>query len=170
MIQMNWLKSLNKKTFIGLFIGLTSISIHAQNTFQDYKKEYPDFNEVVLLDYQGYDISIENKKLKIIQNTSFESMILSENGIHNNQESFTYSELVKLLEYEAYSLVNTNGKEKKIKVTQSTEKNSSSSSVFFDDIKERQLVFPNLETGAKKVYNYRSISTSQIHVYWRFPN
>ncbi len=119
---MNWLKSLNKKTSIVLFIGLTSISIHAQNTFQDYKKEYPDFNEVVLLDYQGYDISIENKKLKIIQNTSFESMILSENGIHNNQESFTYSELVKLLEYEAYSLVNTNGKEKKIKVTQSTEK------------------------------------------------
>ena len=31
----------------------------------DYKKEYPDFNELVLLDYQGYDISIENKKLKI---------------------------------------------------------------------------------------------------------
>jgi hypothetical protein len=152
---MNWLKSLNKKTSIVLFIGLTSISIHAQNTFQDYKKEYPDFNEVVLLDYQGYDISIENKKLKIIQNTSFESMILSENGIHNNQESFTYSELVKLLEYEAFSVVNTNGKEKKIKVTQSTEKNSSSSSVFFDDIKERQLVFPNLETGAKKVYHYK---------------
>ena len=73
---MNWLKSLNKKTFIGLFIVLTSISIHAQNTFQDYKKEYPDFNELVLLDYQGYDISIENKKLKIIQNTYFESMII----------------------------------------------------------------------------------------------
>lgn len=138
-----------------MLIGFVSISMQAQQTFQDYKKEYPDFNEVVLSDYQGYDISIINKKLKIIQNTSFESMILSENGIHNNEESFSYSELVKLLEYDAYSVVNSNGKEKKIKVTQSTEKNSRSNSVFFDDIKERQLIFPHLETGAKKVYNYK---------------
>lgn len=127
----------------------------AQQSFEDYKKEYPDFNEVVLLDYQCYDISIENKKLKIIQNTSFESVILSENGIHNNQETFTYSELVKLLEYDAFSVINNNGKDKKIKVTQSNEKNSSSSTVFFDDIKERQLIFPHLEKGAKKVYNYK---------------
>ena len=152
---MNWLKSLNKKAVACMLIGLSSIGVHAQLTFEDYKKEYPDFNEVVLLDYQGYDISIENKKLKIIQNTSFESMILSQNGIHNNEESFTYSELVKLLEYDAFSIVNSKGKEKKIKVTQSTEKNSSSRSVFYDDIKERQLIFPNLETGAKKVYNYK---------------
>jgi hypothetical protein len=27
--------------------------------------------------------------------------------------------------------------------------------VFFDDIKERQLIFPHLEKGAKKVYNYK---------------
>ena len=75
---MNWLKSLNKKAVACMLIGLSSIGVHAQLTFEDYKKEYPDFNEVVLLDYQGYDISIENKKLKIIQNTSFESMILSQ--------------------------------------------------------------------------------------------
>lgn len=152
---MNWSKLLNKTTITCMLIGLSSISMQAQATFQDYKKEYPDFNEVVLLDYQGYEISIENKKLKIIQNTSFESMILSENGIHNNEESFTYSELVKLLEYDAFSVVNINGKEKKMKVTQSAEKNSSSSSVFYDDIKERRLIFPHLETGAKKVYNYK---------------
>lgn len=152
---MNWPKLLNKSVVTCLLIGYTSIGLQAQQTFEDYKKLYPDFNEVVLLDYQGYEISIENKKLKIIQNTSFESMILSENGIHNNEESFTYSELVKLLEYDAFSVINSNGKDKKIKVTQSAEKNSSSSSVFFDDIKERQLIFPHLEKGAKKVYNYK---------------
>lgn len=151
---MNWSKSKSNFFTILLLIGIQLIS-NAQNSFEDYKKQYPDFNEVVILDYQEYDISIENKKIKIIQNTSFESMILSENGIHNNKESFTYSELVKLLDYEAYSLVNVKGKEKKIKVTQTSEKNSSSSSVFFDDIKERQLVFPNLETGSKKVYHYK---------------
>lgn len=152
---MNWPKLLNKSVVTCMLIGFTSIGLQAQQTFEEYKKLYPDFNEVVLLDYQGYDISIENKKLKIIQNTSFESMILSENGIHNNEESFTYSELVKLLEYDAFSVINSNGKDKKVKVTQSAEKNSSSSSVFFDDIKERQLIFPHLEKGAKKVYNYK---------------
>ena len=152
---MNWPKLLNKSVVTCMLIGFTSIALQAQQTFEEYKKLYPDFNEVVLLDYQGYDISIENKKLKIIQNTSFESMILSENGIHNNEESFTYSELVKLLEYDAFSVINSNGKDKKVKVTQSAEKNSSSSSVFFDDIKERQLIFPHLEKGAKKVYNYK---------------
>lgn len=152
---MNWPKLLNKSVVTCMLIGFTSIALQAQQTFEEYKKLYPDFNEVVLLDYQGYDISIENKKLKIIQNTSFESMILSENGIHNNEESFTYSELVKLLEYDAFSVINSNGKDKKIKVTQSAEKNSSSSSVFFDDIKEIQLIFPHLEKGAKKVYNYK---------------
>ncbi|WP_445716915.1 transglutaminase-like domain-containing protein, partial [Flavobacterium sp.] len=151
---MNW--SISKNNFFAslLLIGIHFIST-AQNSFEEYKKQYPDFNEVVLLDYQGYDISIENKKIKIIQNTSFESMILSENGIHNNKESFTYSELVKLLDYDAYSIINVKGKEKKVKVTQTSEKNSSSSSVFFDDIKERQMVFPNLETGSKKVYHYK---------------
>lgn len=152
---MNWLKLLKNRIKTCMLIGFFSVSIQAQQTFQDYKNAYPDVNEVVLLDYQGYDISIENKKLKIIQNTSFESMILSENGIHNNEESFTYSELVKLIEYDAFSVVNNNGKEKKIKVTQSAEKNSSRSSVFYDDIKERQLIFPHLEKGAKKVYNYK---------------
>lgn len=151
---MNWSKLLNNSRILLLLIGF-GFSSTAQNGLEDYKKQFPDFNEVVLLDYQGYDIFIENKKIKIIQNTSFESMILSENGIHNNKESFTYSELVKLIDYDAYSVVNIKGKEKKIKVSQTAEKNSSSSSVFFDDIKERQLIFPNLETGSKKVYHYK---------------
>ncbi|MFI0427169.1 MAG: DUF3857 domain-containing protein [Flavobacterium sp.] len=150
---MIWSK-LSNKLFLAMLFIVICLNTNAQNTFQDYKKAYPDYNEIVLLDFQSYDISIEDKKLKIIQNSNFESMILTENGIHNNQESFTYSELVKLIDYEAFSVVNNNGKEKKIKVTQSTEKQSSQSSVFHDDVKQRQLSFPNLEAGSKKVYHY----------------
>ena len=47
-------------------------------------------------------------------------------------------------------------KEKKIKVTQTHEIQSGQSSVFYDNVKERQLIFPNLEAGAKKVYSYQS--------------
>jgi len=145
-----------KKIYLVLFIGLFVLNSNAQNTLEEYKKQYPDFNELVLNDIQTYDFSIVNNKLKVLENNQYESLILTENGIQNNKESFSYSELVKLLGYEAYTLINDNGREKKIKVTQTNEIQSGQSSVFYDDVKERQLIFPNLEAGAKKVYTYQT--------------
>ncbi|MFL9832344.1 DUF3857 domain-containing protein [Flavobacterium sp. ST-87] len=145
------------KLFIYLFSScFFSLSTLAQNTLTEYKRTYPDYNELIINNQQSYNISIENKKLKIIQDNHFESMILSENGIQNNKESFSYSNLVKLNNYDAYALFNDNGKEKKIKVTQSNEKSSKNGSVFFDDVMVRELTFNNLETGSKKVYNYQT--------------
>lgn len=150
---MNWSKLSNSTC---LFFLLFSCVVTAQHTWQDYKKEYPDFNEIILSESQSYDFYVENKKLKIIQDNNFESLILSENGILNNQESFSYSDLVQLKGYDAYSIVNNNGKERKIKVTQSSEKQARLSAIFYNDVKERHLIFPNLESGAKKSYQYQT--------------
>ena len=144
------------KIYLVLFIGFFAFSTNAQNLLEEYNKQFPDFNELVLNDNQSYDFSIENNKLKVIQDNHYESVILTDNGIQSNKESFSYSELVKLLNYEAYSIIYDNGKERKIKVTQTNEIQSGQSSVFYDDVKERQLIFPNLEAGAKKVYNYQT--------------
>jgi hypothetical protein len=152
MTQMNWLKSSNK---LLVFFILISWNSFAQYSFQELKNEYPDQKEIITKDYQSYEIFIDKNKLKIIQNTEMESVILSESGIHNNQESFTYSDLVKLISYDAYSIVNVNGKEKKIKVTQTNEKQSNGSNIFFDDVRKRNLIFTNLEAGAKKSYSYK---------------
>ena len=152
---MNWLKLSNKQIGIFAFFGIITFTSNAQNSLQEYKKQYPDFNELVLNDVQYYDFSIVNNQLKVIQDNQYESIILTDNGILGNKESFSYSELVKLLGYDAYSVVNVGGKEKKIKVTQTNEVQSNQGSVFFDDVKERQLIFPNLEAGAKKIYNYQ---------------
>ena len=158
---MNWLTSSSKLAYSLLLCGFCATIASAQNSLQEYKKSYPGINELVLNDTQSYDLSIENKKLKVIQDNHYESIILSENGIQNNQESFSYSELIKLKSYDAYSIINDNGKEKKIKVTQSNEKQSQQSSIFYNDVKERQLIFPNLEAGAKKVYNWFAQDTTQ---------
>ncbi len=155
MIQMNWLTS--SKIFYGFVLSSICITNgNAQISLGEYNKTYPGINELVLNDIQSYEFSIEDKKLKVIQDNHYESIILSENGIQNNQESFSYSELIKLKSYDAYSIVNNNGKEKKIKVTQSNEKQSQQSDVFYNDVKERHLIFPNLEAGAKKVYNFQT--------------
>ncbi|MDI6049970.1 DUF3857 and transglutaminase domain-containing protein [Flavobacterium sp. XS2P24] len=140
-------------------MGLYSFCLfttNAQNTLQEYKNIYPNYNELVVNDVQNYNITIEDKKLKIIQDNHYESIILTANGIQNNKESFSYSELIKLKSYDAYSIINENGKERKIKVTQTTEKQAQESSVFYNDVKERVLTFPNLEAGSKKVYDYQT--------------
>lgn len=145
-----------KKILLLFFIVLFAFMGNAQNSLEEYKKQFPDFNELVLNDIQSYEFSIESDKIKVIQNNHYESLILNENGILNNKESFSYSELVKLQSYDAFTLINDNGKEKRIKVTQTNEIQSTQSAVFYDDVKQRQLIFPNLEAGARKVYNYQT--------------
>lgn len=150
---MNCLKLVNNTfIFVAAFISLNAFS---QGTLQEYKSTYPDYNEVILNDNTSYDISVVDKTLKIIQNNYNESMILTENGINNNSESFTYSELIKLIDFDAQTIINDKGKERKIKVTQSNEKESRDDAIFYNGVKERQLIFPNLEAGAKKVYQYK---------------
>ena len=153
---MTWSKLLNRITFFWCLFCAAVGSVQAQTTLADYKNAYPNFNEIVVNDLQSYDITIVDKKLKIIQDNQYESMILTENGIANNKESFSFSDLIKLKSYEAYSVISENGKEKKIKVTQTTEKQLQESSVFFNDVKERILTFPSLTAGSKKVYNYQT--------------
>lgn len=164
---MNWLKLSNKSKYhLGFFLFFTLIA-YTQSNLNEYKKMYPGFNELVVKDFQSYEFLIENNKLKVIQDNQYESIILSDNGILHNKESFTYSELVKLLGYEAYTVIYENGSEKKIKVTQTHEIQSGKKSVFYDDVKERQLIFPNLEAGAKKVYNYQTefVDAFLLHKY-----
>lgn len=153
MNQTMWWKYLTDHFYTGLFFfALTAAS--AQGNFESYKLQYPDYNELVLNNSTSYSIAIVDKKLKVIQDNQYDSMILSENGIQNNKESFSYSDLVRLLSYDAYTIIQEKGREKKIKVTQALEKMNTDGSVFFDDVRTKQLIFPNLQAGAKKVYEY----------------
>lgn len=123
---------------------------------EKYKKKWTDTNELILTDKNSYDIFVEAKKLRILRDSYYESIILSEHGILNNEESFSYSGLVQLKKYDAFSVINQNGKERKVKVMQSSEKQARQNSIFYNDVKERQLIFPNLQTGARKVYSVQT--------------
>lgn len=142
-----------KLTKTTLFIGffLAHFISFSQKTLQDYKNLYPDYNELILNDNTSYDLFLEDKKLNVIEDSFYESMILTDNGINNNSESFTYSELVKLIDFEAETVLNN----KRIKVTQTNEKESRDDAIFYNGVKERQLIFTNLEAGAKKVFKYK---------------
>ncbi len=136
-------------------LTIWSCILNGQN-IADIKAKYPGQNELILKDKQTYRFSLSDNKPKIISDNYFESLILSEAGIQNTSESFSFSELVPLKSFDAYTIVNAKGKEKKIPINPPTEKSAESNSVFYSDVKEKKLTFNNLEIGSKKVYTYQS--------------
>jgi hypothetical protein len=164
---MNWSKSNYKSTLIVVFLLLNHINLTAQDV-SEWQKKYAGFNELILLESQTYDISVQKNKLRVIQDNYYESVILTEMGIHNTSETFGYSELVPLLNYEAYSAVQIKGREKKFPIKTHADKADDQSNIFHTGAKERKIVFSNLEVGAKKVYKYQSefIDPFLLH---RFP-
>ncbi len=136
------------------FIVLFGFAGASAQTLAEYKQRYPDYPEVVLRSHQSYDLAMVKNKLQVLQDNYQETMILNQNGIQNNRESFTYSDLVKIRSYEAFSIVNQGGKERKIKVTQTSDRRNVSNNIFYDDVRERELTFPGLEAGARKVLRY----------------
>lgn len=146
--------SLMDFTFL-FWLTIWSCILNGQN-IADIKAKYPGQNELILKDKQTYRFSLSDDKPKIISDNYFESLILSEVGIQNTSESFSFSELVPLKSFDAYTIVNAKGKEKKIPINPPTEKSAESNSVFYSDVKEKKLTFNNLEIGSKKVYTYQS--------------
>jgi hypothetical protein len=53
MIQMTWLKLLNRITFLLFFYGAIG-DVKAQTTLADCKNTYPNYNEIVINDQQSY--------------------------------------------------------------------------------------------------------------------
>lgn len=148
--------SIINKTIPLLLLAALGQAQQAVLPVEEYRKTWSGANELILTDKSSYDIFVKDNKLKVLRDNHYESIILSESGIINNKESFSYSELVKLVDYEAFSIVNERGREKKVKVTQTAEKLARENAIFHNDVKERQLNFANLEAGSRKVYNVRT--------------
>lgn len=147
---------LNKYIFTILLVLICHNNKLIAQSAELLQNKYPGYNELILTESQSYDFSIQKNKLQVLQDNYFESIILSDLGIHNNSESFSFSDLVPLKKFDAYTIIAQNGREKKIPIQLATDKNARQSSVFYSDVKEKKLVYSNLQVGAKKVYSYQS--------------
>lgn len=151
LIQMNWWKYSN---FLWILI-LIGIPGNSQN-WQELQVKFPGYNEYILEESQSYSISVVKDKLQVTSDNYYESVILSDLGIHNNQESFVYSQLVPVKSFEAYSIVPNNGKERKIPITTAVDAALDQRNIFHSDVKEKKLTFAGLQVGARKVYKYQN--------------
>lgn len=139
-----------------LLTALFITNMSSQPDINDMKKKYPGYSELVIKERQSYDFTLQNKRPSILQDNYFESVILSEQGVHNNAENVSFSQLVPLKSYEGYTSVKIDGKDKKIPVREITDLAESSGGVFHSDVKSKKLLFTNLDVGAKKIYSYQS--------------
>lgn len=154
MTQEIWWKYYNKQI---LFITLClTFSWGQAQLWKELQSQYQGYNEYILQESQSYSISVEKNKLKVLADSYYESMILSELGIHNNQESFVYSQLIPVKSFEAYSIIQQQGKERKIPVANAVDVVMDQRNVFHSDVKEKKLTFSGLHVGAKKIYKYQN--------------
>lgn len=138
-----------------ILLLLVSPFCYGQN-IPDLKLRYPGYSELILKELQSYHFSVKNNKPSILQDNYNESIILLKNGIHNNSEQVSYSQLVPLISYDGYTTIKMDGKDKKIPAIEVKESSESSGSVFHSDVKSKKLLFTNLDIGARKIYSYRS--------------
>jgi hypothetical protein len=154
MIQDLWWKYSKKGIFL-IIISFTA-SLGQAQVWTELQAQYQGYNEYIIQESQSYSISVEKNKLKVLSDNYYESVILSDLGIHNNQESFVYSQLIPLKSFEAYSIINQQGKERKIPVANAVDVAMDQRNVFHSDVKEKKLTFSGLHVGAKKIYKYQN--------------
>src|SRR5690554_4183779 len=131
MIPMSWLKSF--KILIAIVLMSFSQAFLAQD-LQTIVEKYPRYNEYIIQESQTYYIGIQKEKLMVTSDNYYESMIISKNGIHNNQESFRYSPLVPLVDFSAHSMVQQGKRMRKLPVTQIAEVTPNQRNIFHSGV------------------------------------
>lgn len=131
-------------------------SLCAQNNpeFEYLSLKYPDEDAVTLSLSINVVITIEDNKPKIISNYTEESILLTKRASFLSQDFISYSDLVKLLDAEAYSLIPEKNRYKKLKVIETEDYISRDNGVFYDDSRQRKFIYRGLTQGAKTVLNY----------------
>ena len=119
--------------------------IQAQH-IEEIKSNFPGEEAVVLNHAVAYQLKIKDGQPYAESKELEQIMYLSSNAAaYMSKYNFYQSSFHELKEYEAYTKT-ADGK--KIKVTDFKTDNSTSSSIFYDDVKETKFDFPALTTGA----------------------
>tara|TARA_R110002049_G_scaffold285400_1_gene466289 strand:- start:37378 stop:39324 length:1947 start_codon:yes stop_codon:yes gene_type:complete len=144
------------KMRIFLFI-LLAISLHgfAQESeeYNLYKKLYPNAKSVRLNQHTTVTLKLEAENINITQEFLEEDLYLDESANYNSKKALNFSSFFELDNVEASSFTYSDGKYKKIEVTDFKEKDEIDQS-FYDDTKSLNFIFPNLKKGSKSVLKY----------------
>ncbi len=131
--------------FSAVAILLAGAKLQAQD-IADIKSKFPGEDAVVLNHSVAYQLKITDGQPAAESKELEQILYLSENAsAYMSKYNFYQSGFHELLDYQAYTKT-ADGK--KIKVTDFKTDNSTSSGIFYDDVKETKFDFPALSAGA----------------------
>lgn len=149
------------KEIFSLFFSTFLFGLIAQTPAENlsfYQKKYPFTNVVRLQDDMTIDISLDKEEnLNITKTIVEKDIILDKKASLYNSNTIQYSDLQALNYVQAKSLYPDTKKYLENKVTDDliSTKDKMDGSVFFDDIKEKKIIFPKLEQGSQKITEYQ---------------
>jgi len=147
------------KIFFSFFTLISSVFLlSAQNPTQDlvkYSAEYPDENFIILEKTTKTIIDVVDGELEVREEVFEEHFFLTSDAAYMADHSISYSSFFSGIEsISASSLIPNKNKYKKLKVEKFTEQDELSGSIFHDDVKSTNFIFPSVQKGAKTVLSY----------------
>lgn len=116
-----------------------------QKNLEEVKKKYSNEELIVLETAEHYTIRLNSDQLEVKSNEVDRILYLGEHAVQMGKYSFHHSGFHEVQNYQAYTATTAN---KRVKVTEFKTSNSSSNSIFYDDVKETQFSFPQITPGA----------------------
>ena len=145
-----------KKSILFLFTVVFSTISNAQfsEEYTKYKEAYPDEERVRINDYTKMTLRVIDGEVKIDLDYTEEDIYLKQTSNYFAERSLSYTSFFDFNEIEAHTLVYTGKKYKKEKVKVFSHKDELSGSVFYDDSRSVNFIFPKLSEGSKSYLHY----------------
>jgi hypothetical protein len=145
----------------------SSIFAQPEADFNKFSKQYPNERGVVLENVRSAKITLKNNELKIAAKETKSFFILTDKPNYFSEGTIYFSEQMKLVNFNAYSLIPDGKKYKKISVEKYEDTFDSDEGIFYDESKKRSFVFPSLTQGSK-VYQEHTIQIEDPHYFGKF--
>jgi hypothetical protein len=133
-----------------LLLFLQNVVAQPKADLYRLQQKYADQSAVYTNIHQQINIELINGKFDIKMQVAKESMMLDEHAALYSEGSVSYSSLVFLSNIEAATLYPNEKHYKEIKVEEYKDKDRFSSSIFFDDVREKKFTYPSVTKGAKR--------------------
>ena len=138
-----------------LFLLLFSnVFCQKSDEFYTYKTKYPNENLVEINCENIIDIDIKSNKLIISDNRFSKKIHLTQSAKYQSKQKIYSSDFFSLDKINATSYNYINGDYKEFKVKKFNEKDETSGSTFYDDLKSVNFYYSGLEIGSKTQLRY----------------
>ncbi len=136
----------------GIFLCISSLALSQPvEDYRKYKELAPNVEAIISAYVGDIDLSINDDKVLVKYHTKEEYFYLGSNVGGYADRSIDFSKFYVLKNYQAYTLVPSGNRYKKIEVDQFKKNDFVSSGIFHDDLQELKFMLPQIERGAKSV-------------------